>query len=71
MECLGEEFAIRLGFLMDLSSCAEEESELAQTAHMARVRGLQDRRLDEAQMTKSCYQELGFLLAVTGVAAAV
>lgn len=73
---LGEEFAIRSSFLMGVPSCAEEESEIVLTACMARVRaglseGLQDRRLDEARMTKSCNQELGFLLAVTGVAAAV
>lgn len=53
MVCLGEEFAIRSSFLMDLSSCAEEESEIVLTACTARVRaglleGLQDRRLDEA-----------------------
>lgn len=57
MDCLGEEFAIRLIFLMDISSCVEEESEIVLTSCMAQVRAglsdrLQDRRLDEVQMTR-------------------
>lgn len=52
MDCLGEEFAIRLSFLMDFSSCAEE-SDIVTTACVAQVRaglleGLRDRRLNEA-----------------------
>lgn len=52
MDCLGEEFAIRLSFFMDFFSCAEE-SEIVMTACAAQVRAgllerLQDRWLNEA-----------------------
>lgn len=73
VDYLGEELAIGSSFLMDLSSCADEESEIALTAYTARVRaglleGLQDRRLDETGMAN---RELGFWPAVTDMAAAV
>lgn len=37
VDCLGEELAIGSSCLMDLSSCAQEESEIALTACTARV----------------------------------
>lgn len=38
MACLGEEFAIRSSFSMDVSSCAEGESETVLTVGPAQVR---------------------------------
>lgn len=38
MDCVGEEFAIRSSFSMDVSSCAEGESETVLTVGTALVR---------------------------------
>lgn len=38
MDCLGEEFAIRSSFSMDVSSCAEGESETVLPVGTAQVR---------------------------------
>lgn len=40
MDCLGEEFAIRSGFSVDGSSCAEGESETVRTVGTAQVRAV-------------------------------